>query len=164
MSDVATGVANTELNQYPATLLLSTVRGVMEVNFFGAVQTTVTLLPLMRKSTNGGAIVNVTSMMGSNSFQANPTRTFRSSPLYAFSAYSMSKAALNSYTIALSHELKAEGIKVNTVSPGHTATKMSTYNGKTTRAGAEVLLPWVLLEKDGPTGTRPESAVDISGR
>ena len=164
VSDVATGVANTELNQYPATLLLSTVRGVMEVNFFGAVQTTVTLLPLMRKSTNGGAIVNVTSMMGSNSFQANPTRTFRSSPLYAFSAYSMSKAALNSYTIALSHELKAEGIKVNTVSPGHTATKMSTYNGKTTRAGAEVLLPWVLLEKDGPTGTRPESAVDISGR
>ena len=148
---IVIAIANLEINQNPITISVSTARDIMEVNFFGVIQTTVTLLPLIRKSMSGGTILNVTSIMGSNAFQANLHTT--SSRLSAFSAYNSSKAALNSYTIALSHELKAEGIKVNAVTPGLTSTKLSTYVGKTARAGAEVLLPWALLEKDGPTGT-----------
>ena len=145
---------NINTDQNAATISLSTARDIMEVNYFGVIQTTVTLLPLMRKSTNG-VIVNVSSIMGSNAFLANPNRKFSvGSPANTSSlvAYSSSKAALNSYTIALSHELKGEGIKVNSVTPGLTSTNMSGGIGKTTKAGAEVLLPWALLEKDGPTG------------
>ena len=93
--------------------------------------------------------------MGSNSYQANPdAQNFPAGGQNwtPFTAYNSSKAALNSYTIALAHELKGEGIKVNAVTPGLTSTKMSKYTGKTAKAGAEVLLRWALLEKDGPTG------------
>jgi NAD(P)-dependent dehydrogenase (short-subunit alcohol dehydrogenase family) len=146
---------NINTDQNAATLSLSTTRDIMEVNYFGVIQTTVTLLPLMRKSTNGGVIMNVSSLVGSNSFIANPNRKFGAgSPANTnrLTAYSSSKAALNSYTISLAHELKEEGIKVNAVTPGLTSTSMSGGAGKTTKAGAEVLLPWALLEKDGPTG------------
>jgi len=136
-------------NQNPASISASTVRDTMEVNFFGVIQTTTTLIPLIRKSTNGGVIVNVSSELGSNTFQSN-RKSRAGTPLLA--AYSSSKAALNSYTIALAHELKGEGIKVNAVTPGLTSTNLTAHIGKTTRAGAEVLLPWALLEKDGPTG------------
>jgi NAD(P)-dependent dehydrogenase (short-subunit alcohol dehydrogenase family) len=136
-----------EADQNPATMAVSTFRGTMEVNFFGVVQTTVILLPLIRKSMNGGVIVNVSSTLGSNAIQAEhvrnpPIGSGGSSSRFLRTAYSSSKAALNSYTIALAHELKGEGIKVNAVSPGLTS-----------KAGAEVLVPWVLLEKDGPTCT-----------
>ena len=137
-----------------ATIPVSTAREIMEVNYFGVIQTTVALLPLVRKSTNG-AIVNVSSLIGSNTFLANPNRKFGAgSPANrsSLAAYSSSKAALNSYTISLAHELRKEGIKVNSVAPGLTSTNMSGGAGKTARAGAEVLLPWALLDKDGPTG------------
>ena len=152
---VITGI-NIEADQNPATMAVSTFRGTMEVNFFGVIQTTVILLPLIRKSTNGGVILNVSSILGSNTTQANPDRKFpvgSAASRGAVTAYSSSKAALNSYTIALAHELKGEGIKVNAVTPGLTSTKLSTHVGKSPRAGAELLLPWVLLEKDGPTCT-----------
>ena len=106
-------------------------------------------MPLIRKSTYPGVILNVTSEQGSNFCHANPEETFVLHPV--LTAYNCSKAALNSYTIGLAHELKEEGIKVNAVTPGHTSTKMSHFTGQTARAGAEVLLPWALLEKDGPT-------------
>ena len=116
----------------------------METNFFGLVQTTITLLPLLRKSTNG-VIVNVATT--SNTIQARPNAGFQ------VVAYNTSKQAMNSYTIALAQELRGEGIKVNAVAPGFTSTKLNNYGrgGKSAKAGAEVLLPWALLEKDGPT-------------
>lgn len=126
---------------------LSVVRSVFEPNFFGLIQTTNTLLPLLRASPHA-TIVNVTSDMASNTLQAKPDSTLH------FVAYNTSKAAANSYTIALANELRAEGIKVNSVSPGFTSTKLNFFGegGKSIRAGAEVIAPWALLNKDGPTG------------
>ena len=149
---------NVEADQNAATISLSTARAIMEVNYFGVIQTTVTLLPLVRKSTNG-VIVNVSSLLGSNSFLADPNRKFGiGSPATrnSLAAYSSSKAALNSYTISLAHELRGEGIKVNLVTPGLTSSSLSGGAGKPTKAGAEVLLPWALLEEDGPTGMHLE--------
>ena len=156
---------NPKTGQNAATIPLSTARDVMEVNYFGVIQTTVTLLPLVRKSTNG-VIVNVSSISGSNTFQADPNRKLApGSPAHlntnSFVAYRSSKAGLNSYTIALARELKGEGIKVNSVTPGLTSTNLSGRVGKTSKAGAEVLLPWALLEEDGPTGMHFEWAVNI---
>ena len=85
--------------------------------------------------------------MASNSLQAGPD-----SHLHCV-AYNTSKAAANSYTIALAQELKREGIKVNAVTPGFTTTKLNFFanGGKTPAQGAESLLPWALLDKDGQT-------------
>ena len=89
----------------------------------------------------------MSSELASNSWQASYVRRVQEI------AYSTSKAAVNSYTIALAHELMKDGIKVNAVSPGFTTTKLTNFNaaGKTARQGAETLLPWALLGKDGPT-------------
>jgi len=137
-------VGKLEDNQKASSVALATIRDAMETNFFGLVQTTIAFLPLLRKSTNA-AIVNVATT--SNTIQARPNAGFQ------VVAYNTSKQAVNSYTIALAQELKGEGIKVNAVAPGFTSTKLNNFSpgGKTAKAGAEVLLPWALLEKDGPT-------------
>lgn len=74
-------------------------------------------------------------------------------------AYNTSKVAVNSYTIALAHESKREGIKVNAVSPGFTKSKLNGFmdGGKDAKQGAEVLVPWALLDKNGPSGMSPRS-------
>ena len=135
-----------EENQNATSLSLTLVREVMETNFFGLIQTTIAFLPLLRKAAHA-VVLNVSSELGSNTMQAGPNA------LYHLVAYNTSKAANNSYTIALAQELKGEGIKVNAVTPGFTTSKMNNYTkgGKSLKEGAEVLLPWALLEKDGPT-------------
>jgi len=140
------GIGKLEENQNATTIALSTIRDAMETNFFGLVQTTLAFLPLVRKATNA-VILNVSIDMASNTIQSRPDAKLH------VVAYNTSKSAANSYTIALAQELKAEGIKVNAVTPGFTTTKLNHYTpgGKTIKAGAEVLLPWALLDKDGPT-------------
>ena len=139
-------LVNLVQKQNATSLSLAPVRETMETNFFGLIQTTVAFLPLLRKPTHA-VVLNVSTALGSNTLQARP-----SASLHAV-GYNTSKAAANSYTIALAQELKGEGIKVNAVTPGFTATKINHYHGaaKPVRAGAESLLPWALLEKDGPT-------------
>jgi NAD(P)-dependent dehydrogenase (short-subunit alcohol dehydrogenase family) len=145
-ADSSSGIGKLEENQNATTISLSTIREAMETNFFGLVQTTIAFLPLVRKATNA-VILNVTIDMASNTIQSRP------GAIMHVVAYNTSKAAANSYTIALAQELKAEGIKVNAVTPGFTTTKLNQYHpgGKTMKAGAEALLPWALLDKDGPT-------------
>jgi len=142
----STGIGKLEENQNATSLSLAPIREAMETNFFGLVQTTIAFLPLLRKSTNA-VILNVSTDMASNAYQARPDAGLQ------VVAYNTSKAAANSYTIALAQELRKEGIKVNAVTPGFTTTKLNNYTkgGKSMRAGAEVLEPWALLEKDGPT-------------
>jgi len=141
------GIANMDKPQNATNVDVSVVRAVFEPNFFGLIQTTTTFLPLIRKSAQP-VILNVTTDMASNTTQAKPDSILH------VTAYNTSKAAANSYTIALAHELRNEGIKVNCVTPGFTTTKLNGFRegGKSTRDGAETLLPWALLGSDGPTG------------
>ncbi|TFK27647.1 oxidoreductase [Coprinopsis marcescibilis] len=144
------GIGELHRPQTAPTLDLAVLRTTTETNLFGLIQTTTTLLPLIRKSSNG-VILNVTSDMASNTIQAKPNAIMNQA-----AAYNISKAAANAYTIALARELKdveKTDIKVNTVTPGYTSTKLNGFGvgGKSVKAGAEILLPWALLEKDGPT-------------
>ena len=120
----------------------------METNLYGLIETTKAFLPLLRKSTTGAPVIlNVSTDMASNSYQARPDASVH------VVAYNTSKAAANSYTIALAQELKSEGFKVNAVTPGFTSTKLNFFGagGKTPQDGAKSLLPWALLGKDGAT-------------
>lgn len=120
-----------------------------ETNFFAPVSLTQALLPLLKKS-EAGRIVNMSSILGSQTLHADPK-----SPIYDFKSlsYDASKAALNSFTIHLAHELKNTNIKVNSAHPGWVKTDMGTdaapleipEGGKT---GVEL----ALLKEDGPTG------------
>ncbi len=125
------------------------LRRTFETNFFAPVALTQALLPLLKKS-DAGRIVNMSSILGSQALHADPK-----SPIYDFKSlsYDASKAALNSLTIHLAHELKDTKIKVNSAHPGWVKTDMGTdaapmeipEGGKT---GVEL----ALLADNGPTG------------
>ncbi|KAF8140889.1 hypothetical protein K438DRAFT_1879124 [Mycena galopus ATCC 62051] len=131
---------------------IASIRAAFEPNFFGMIQTTTAFLPLLRAASTPDApsvIVEVSTDMASNGFMASD-KGF----LHQAVAYNTSKAAANSYIIALAHELKGEGIKVNSVTPGFTTTKLNGFapGGKTPEQGASTILEWCLLDKDGKTG------------
>src|SRR6266446_4211190 len=125
------------------------LRETFETNFFATVALTQKLLPLIRKAP-AGRIVNVSSILGSLTLQADPA-----SPVYSFKAfaYDASKAALNAFTIHLAHELRDTKIKVNSAHPGWvktdmggpTATMEVSEGGKTSAQLATV-------PEDGPNG------------
>lgn len=120
-----------------------------DTNFFGVIQLTQTLLPLIRKAP-AGRIVNLSSILGSLALHADPN-----SPIYNAKsfAYDASKAALNAFTIHLAHELKDTTIKVNSAHPGWVKTDMGTDAAPMEiPEGAKTSVALVTLPEDGPTG------------
>jgi NAD(P)-dependent dehydrogenase (short-subunit alcohol dehydrogenase family) len=120
-----------------------------ETNFFAPVALTRALLPLLKKS-DAGRIVNMSSILGSQTLQADPK-----SPIYDFKAlsYDASKAALNSFTIHLAYELKDTKIKVNSAHPGWVKTDLGTDAAPMEiPEGAKTGVALALLGEDGPTG------------
>lgn len=91
---------------------LDTMRTTMETNLYGPVRLIQVLLPLLKNSEDP-RIINLSSTMGQLSTMES------GSP-----AYRISKAALNAFTIILSHELSGSGIKVNSMHPGWVKTDM----------------------------------------
>jgi NAD(P)-dependent dehydrogenase (short-subunit alcohol dehydrogenase family) len=122
---------------------------VFETNFFAPVALTQALLPLILKS-DAGRIVNMSSILGSQTLHADPA-----SPIYDFKslAYDASKAALNSFTIHLAHELKGTKVKVNSAHPGWVKTDMGTEAAPMEiPEGGKTGVALALLAEDGPTG------------
>jgi NAD(P)-dependent dehydrogenase (short-subunit alcohol dehydrogenase family) len=66
--------------------------------------------------------------------------------------YHVTKAALNALTRTLADELRAEGVLVNAISPGWTATDMGGRGGRPIAEGAASIVWGVILPDDGPTG------------
>jgi len=87
---------------------------VLSVNVLGLMQCTQEAVRRMspRFGGSGGAIVNVSS---GSAYIGNAGHGVH---------YAVSKGAVNSFTIGLSQELAADGIRVNAVSPGLTRTDM----------------------------------------
>jgi NAD(P)-dependent dehydrogenase (short-subunit alcohol dehydrogenase family) len=128
---------------------LDLLHKVFETNFFAQVALTKALLPLLKKSP-AGRIVNLSSILGSLTLQADPN-----SPIYHAKsfAYDASKTALNAFTVHLAYELRDTNIKVNSAHPGWVKTDMGgqqapmelSEGGKTSAALAT-------LPDDGPSG------------
>jgi short-subunit dehydrogenase len=83
-------------------------RQVMEVNYFGLVQTTKECLQYLIKSKNG-YIINISSIIGLCSFPF-------------FSAYAATKGAVDRFTESLAVELSDTNVKVANISPGPSQT------------------------------------------
>jgi NAD(P)-dependent dehydrogenase (short-subunit alcohol dehydrogenase family) len=117
------------------------VREALETNVLGAWQTTVALLPLLRRSAHP-RVVMVSSEGGSLASMHGGTP-----------AYSVSKAALNALTRTLAGDLARERVLVNAVCPGWVATDMGGPGGRPVADGAASVMYAVDLPDDGPTGT-----------
>jgi NAD(P)-dependent dehydrogenase (short-subunit alcohol dehydrogenase family) len=119
---------------------LDEVHAGLETNLLGAWRTTLAFLPLLRRSPQA-RIVNVSSEGGSLAGMSAGTPT-----------YSVSKAALNALTRVLAAELRRDGILVNAICPGWTATDMGRHGGRPVAEGAASIVWAVTLAGDGPTG------------
>ena len=80
-------------------------RKVLEINFFGHVQTIKAFYPLLKKSVKQPIIINVSSQAG------NYAMPF-------WSAYHSSKWAIEAFSHCLRRELKPHGIRVAIIQPG----------------------------------------------
>ncbi len=134
----------------PSAQPLDAWRHTFDTNLFAVVELTRALLPLLRRSA-AGRIVNVSSILGSNTLHADP-----SSPIYGFKipAYSASKSALNAWTVQLAWELRDGPIKVNAIHPGYVKTDMNGGNGEIDIAdGARSSVQMALIGAEGATGS-----------
>ena len=120
----------------------------LEVNFFGMVNVCHAVLPVMRGAGHG-RIVNLSSVAG---VVPIPFQTY----------YSASKAAINSYTMALANEVKPFGVQVCAVMPGDIRTGFTAAHEKS-QAGDDVYHGRIArsvagMEHDEQTGMSPEAA------
>ncbi len=122
---------------------------VFGTNVFAVVAVTREFLPLLKKS-EGGRIVNLSSILGSLTLHADPNSPIAGVKAFAYDA---SKAALNSFTIHLAAELKETKIKVNSAHPGWVKTEMGTEAAPMEiPEGAKTSVDLALIGADGPNG------------
>lgn len=121
------------------TVDLDRVQRDLETNLFGAWRMAQAFAPHLRASRHG-RLVNVSSALGSLAEMR------AGAP-----AYSTSKVALNGLTRMLAEELADDGVLVNSVSPGWTATELG-GGGRPIAEGARAITWACLLSDDGPTG------------
>jgi NAD(P)-dependent dehydrogenase (short-subunit alcohol dehydrogenase family) len=129
---------------------VSDVRAIYEVNVFGAIRTTQTLLPLL-KASDAPRIVMMSSSLGSLAWASD----FEAPMAYEANllGYNSSKSALNAVTVAFAKELAPLGFKVNAACPGYTATDLNQHSGpRTPEQGAAIAVRLTTLADDGPTG------------
>ena len=120
----------------------------LDVNFFGIVRVSRAVLTPMREA-GGGRIVNISSVAGPIAI-----------PFQAF--YSASKAAINSYTLALANEVGRYGISVCAIMPGDIASGFTEAREKTIAGdeeyGGRISKSVQVMEHDEQTGMSPEKA------
>ncbi len=88
-----------------------------------------------RRGGKGGAIVNISS------------RAVHTGAAGEWVHYAASKGAIDSFTIGLAREVATEGIRVNAVAPGLTATDIHTTNGEPGRL--QRLMPTIPMNRAG---------------
>lgn len=126
-------------------------RNIFDTNVFGLVATTLTFLPLVKKS-NAGRIVNLSSILGSITYISDPN-----SPIGMMggigAAYGASKAAVNMFTEHIARELANTSIKVNAAHPGWVKTDMGGEGAPMEIVdGAKTSVALATLHASGPTG------------
>ncbi len=128
---------------------ITQLKELFDTNFFGAIQTTQAMLPLLEKA-DQPVILNVSSELGSLTMQTSENRNPNWSNFYA---YGSTKTAMNAFTILLAHEFKGSKFTVNSVTPGFTATDLNGFTGfKTPAQGAEPIVKAAIESAGGPTG------------
>lgn len=120
----------------------------VDVNFFGMVNVTKAVLTPMREA-GKGRIVNISSVAGPIPI---PFQTF----------YSVSKAAINSYTCAVANEVAPYGITVCAIQPGDISSGFTDARKKSLAGddvyGGRIRRSVEVMEKDERGGMKPAVA------
>jgi len=143
------GVLLDASDKKPSEQGLEVWRKTFDTNVFGLIAVTNALLPLLKQAP-AARIVNLSSILGSNSLHQQPD-----SGIYDFKlpAYNVSKSAVNAWTVHLAHELKDTAIKVNAAHPGHVQTDMGgAHAPMAITEGAITSVQLATLTAEGPTG------------
>ena len=142
----------------PSKLDLATFRETYETNVFGVFSVTQAFLPLLRRSAPA-RIINQSSTLGSLGVLSNPK-----SPYYPanFLGYNSSKTALNAMTLALSKDLAADRISVNSTCPGWVKTDLgSSAAPRTVEQGAAIAVKLATMDAP-PTGKYLDDSGEIA--
>ncbi|ANK67749.1 SDR family NAD(P)-dependent oxidoreductase [Loigolactobacillus backii] len=110
-----------DFQQKPSEVKLTNLRADFEINYFGLVDVTQKMLPLLKKSSKA-KIINISSIMGSKTETLNP----KANVYHAVAVgYQSAKAAANMYTVQLAKEMSSANlpITVNAIDPGMVATE-----------------------------------------
>ncbi len=130
-------------------LPINLLRQTFDTNFFGLIESTQKLLPLISKS-EAGRIVNLSSILGSLTIHSDPKGGFDDFKPFG---YDSSKTALNAFTVHLAHALRDTKIKVNSAHPGWVKTDMGGEAAPLeVEEGAKTSVQLATLPDDGPTG------------
>lgn len=130
------------------TVPLEMIRRTFETNFFGLIDLTQRLVPLIRKS-SAGRIVNQSSALGSLTLHTTPSAGLQHCKAFAYNA---SKSALNAFTVHLADALQGTSVKVNSAHPGEVKTDANPNGAMSTKEGAKTAVALALLPSDGPSG------------
>ncbi|GAA2905304.1 short-chain dehydrogenase [Actinoplanes cyaneus] len=141
----------------PATAVETTaapLRDIFEVNVYGVVTVTHAVLPLLARSA-APRIVNVSSTTASLTLTAAGESLPGNAAVRM--AYTASKAALNMLTIQYARAFRLDPelahLKINSATPGYTATDMNQHQGiRSVHDGARAIVELATLPADGPTG------------
>ena len=112
--DILINNAGVSQRSYALDTSMKVIRDLMEVNFFGAVAVTKSILPWMIRQ-GGGHIVVISSMAGKFGFRMR-------------SAYAASKHALHGFFETLRAEMHDSNVKVTMVCPGRVKTDISVHS------------------------------------
>jgi len=128
---------------------IDNLKRIFDTNVFGTLQTIQAFLPLIKKAAKP-SIINVSSEVGSlkilSELDKNSSRS-------NFHVYGSSKTAINVLTFMLASELQDQGISVNSVTPGFTATSLNNFKGtKTPAEGAAPIVELATRSESGITG------------
>ena len=106
------------------------------------------LLPLLQRSEHP-RIVNQSSILASLTEHSDPTA---SSPMSTHLLTTLSKTAVNAFTVHLAKILRDSSIKVNSAHPGSVKTDMNPMGDLSVEDGARTAVTLAILGDDGPSG------------
>lgn len=122
------------------------VRKVFETNFFGLLELTRTVLPIMRAQ-KSGHIINISAVGGMVSTQC-------------LGIFNATKYAIEGLTEALSHEVSGLGIKVSLIEPGPTRTnfltRMQRFNSITDYEESRTFISQIMDQYSGKQPGDPQ--------
>ncbi|MEN0066818.1 MAG: SDR family NAD(P)-dependent oxidoreductase, partial [Myxococcota bacterium] len=141
--------ATSSFGETPSTTDMNTATRALDVTLLGAWRVIQAFLQHLRRSAHG-RVVNVSSGAGSH---GDPTFGLTTDNAMG-PTYAVAKAALNALTVCWANELEGDGVLVNAVGPGFTATFEGGegMGARPVAEGAASVVWGCLLPDDGPTG------------